>query len=402
MSLRDITDPEAVRSAIEEFRSLGRNSFLAKYGFGRAREYFLIHEDDQFDSKAIAAAAHGVQFPHVGPLKADQFSGGDITVRRQLERLGFVVSGPERPVLETLNPDAPSVQVERERRADLRSRLIAAGGPSDVSASALNDLKIFYGGRGIWVDKATTAGVGGSTNGITVGLLHTGSTYADDLSEDSAIYHYPQTDQSGRDEAEIAATKAAARLVLPVFFVSYSRPRAPTRNVKLAWVQVWDDDQKWFYVRFAEHRPSEPPPSGHPETPFTVTAPRQLSSRISKARKRSAAFKFAVFDRYRPAECCVCGIQVTELLDAAHIVGVEHDGTDDPRNGLILCATHHRAFDANMFAISPTDLQVTTGKSLPSLDALGIKRVSLSTLAGRSPHIDALRWRWERWEHRSG
>ena len=75
---------------------------------------------------------------------------------------------------------------------------------------------------------------------------------------------------------------------------------------------------------------------------FTVTAPRELMSRTLKARKRSVTFKFAVFDRYRPAKCCVCGIQVPELLDAAHIVGVEHDGTDDPRNGLVFCATHHR------------------------------------------------------------
>src|ERR1700730_13214386 len=70
--------------------------------------------------------------------------------------------------------------------------------------------------------------------------------------------------------------------------------------------------------------------TGEPETPFVVTTPRQLMSRTSKARKRSAAFKFAVFDRYRPAGCCVCGIEVAELLDAAHIVGVEHDGANDP------------------------------------------------------------------------
>jgi putative restriction endonuclease len=93
-------------------------------------------------------------------------------------------------------------------------------------------------------------------------------------------------------------------------------------------------------------------------------------------------------------------MQVAELLDAAHIVGVEHDGTDDPRNGLIFCATHHRAFDANMFAINPTDLQVINGERQPSLDALGIERLNISTLT-RLPHIDALRWRWERWKYRS-
>jgi hypothetical protein len=242
MSLRDLTDPEAVRSAIEEFRTLGRDAFLAKYSFGPARDYFLIDDGELFDSKAIATAAHGVQFPGLGPLKADEFSGGEATVRRKLKQLGFVVTGPKYSETEALDPNASSVRTERDRRADLWSRLIAYHGSSDVSAKTLNDLKIFYGGRGIWVDKASTAAVGGSSNGVTVALLHTGSAYADDLFEDSVIYHYPQTQQSGRDQAEVDATKAAAKLLLPVFFVSSSQPKAPVRDVRLAWVQTWDDD----------------------------------------------------------------------------------------------------------------------------------------------------------------
>ena len=146
------------------------------------------------------------------------------------KNLGLTVTGPEQSAQETLDPNALSVQAERARRVDLWSRLIAARGQSGRSAATLNDLKIFYGARGIWVDKTTTAGIGGSSSGVTVALLQTGSTYADDLSEDSVIYHYPQTERSGRDLAEISATKAAATLLLPVFFVSYPRPRAPTRN----------------------------------------------------------------------------------------------------------------------------------------------------------------------------
>ena len=42
MSLTDLT-PEAVRQAIAEFDSLGRDSFLNTYGFGKARGYFLVH-----------------------------------------------------------------------------------------------------------------------------------------------------------------------------------------------------------------------------------------------------------------------------------------------------------------------------------------------------------------------
>jgi putative restriction endonuclease len=166
-------------------------------------------------------------------------------------------------------------------------------------------------------------------------LLHTGSSYADELSEDGAIYHFPKTEQPGRDIAEIGATKAASIWQLPVFFVSNARPKAPTRDVRLAWVQAWNDDQKWFYVRFGEYLPSELPPSGNPESTFAVTAPRERISRTSNSLRRSPAFKFAVFDRYQPAECCVCGVRVAGLLDAAHVVGVEHDGTDDPGNGLV-------------------------------------------------------------------
>lgn len=393
MSLGDLTDPRAVEAAIDEFRRLKRGPFLAKYKFGPARDYFLIDRGERFDSKAIAAAAYGFQFPQAGALKADEFSGGEATVRRKLEALGFVVTGP----VEVLDPREHSVRAEHDRRTDLWTRLASTGNPADVSATVLNDLRIFYGGRGIWVDKVTTAGVGGSPDGVTVALLHTGSAYPDDVSEDSAIYHYPVTDRTGRDRAEVTATKAAAALRLPVFFISPSRPNAAVRHVRLAWVAAWDDDQGWFFVRFGEHPPLEAPPSGDPATPFAITAPRATARRTLLARKRSPAFKFVVFERYRPAECCVCGLRAIELLDAAHIVGVEYDGTDDPRNGLILCATHHRAFDANMFAIRPEDSQIILGRRQSSLGALGIVRANLSFLS-RQPHIDALRWRWDRWK----
>jgi putative restriction endonuclease len=40
------------------------------------------------------------------------------------------------------------------------------------------------------------------------------------------------------------------------------------------------------------------------------------------------------------------------LLDAAHIVPVEHKrGTDEIKNGLSLCALHHRAFDHALIGV---------------------------------------------------
>lgn len=41
-----------------------------------------------------------------------------------------------------------------------------------------------------------------------------------------------------------------------------------------------------------------------------------------------------------------------DLLDAAHIIPVEHPkGTDETRNGLCLSALHHRAFDQGLIGI---------------------------------------------------
>jgi hypothetical protein len=54
MGLSDLTDRSAVLQAIAEYDQLGRESFLARYGFGPARSYFLLHNGKRYDSKAIA------------------------------------------------------------------------------------------------------------------------------------------------------------------------------------------------------------------------------------------------------------------------------------------------------------------------------------------------------------
>ncbi len=93
MSLSKLKDPEAVLAALREFDHLGRTAFLAKYKFGKSREYMLRDERtvNLYDSKAIVAAAYGHAFPDEGPLRWDNFSGGEATVERKLNDLGFEV-----------------------------------------------------------------------------------------------------------------------------------------------------------------------------------------------------------------------------------------------------------------------------------------------------------------------
>ena len=89
MALSDLTDPAAVEAALDEFDQLERDSFLDKYGFARARRYFLLRGGKRYDSKAIVGAAHGYQLGT--PLRAAEFSGGEETVANKLESLGFDV-----------------------------------------------------------------------------------------------------------------------------------------------------------------------------------------------------------------------------------------------------------------------------------------------------------------------
>src|SRR4051812_19169749 len=96
MALEDISDPDAVRSAIKEFKSIGQSQFLAKYGFGASRGWMLRDDDGQeFDAKAILGAAHGYQYPSLGPLPYSQFHGG-VPTASKLRELGFVVTEPDR------------------------------------------------------------------------------------------------------------------------------------------------------------------------------------------------------------------------------------------------------------------------------------------------------------------
>ncbi|MGY4532937.1 hypothetical protein ACVW0Y_002067 [Pseudomonas sp. TE3786] len=88
-----LRSPAAVQAALDEFSQLGRTRFLARYGFGKSRD-FLVRDPRtgiDCDSKAIVGVAFGKQFPDQGPLAAESFSGGEASVVPLLQQLGFNV-----------------------------------------------------------------------------------------------------------------------------------------------------------------------------------------------------------------------------------------------------------------------------------------------------------------------
>lgn len=285
---------------------------------------------------------------------------------------------------------------EFDYRMLLWEQLIEQGGPHSVKPQALRQLGIYGGAQGVWVDKSRTAELTPANTGVTVGLLHKGNVYVDDLSDEGILYHYPDTRRpESRDIGEIDATKAAGQLRLPVFVITQTSP-ASTRDVYLGWVHGWDDDSKLFLILFDDAPPHELLLEPSDDAPFELLEAHQSKLTIALTRPRQQRFRFLVFQRYGP-RCAVCGVEVPTLLDAVHITPRSEGGTDDARNGLVLCALHHRAFDANLFAIDPDTFEIVCDSGAHTLEQLRITRKNITHL-DHKPHYDALKWNWNQWE----
>ena len=75
-------------------------------------------------------------------------------------------------------------------------------------------------------------------------------------------------------------------------------------------------------------------------------------SRFSTSRwERDRKFRITVLDAY-DRRCAICRCDEEKLLEAAHIVAVSDGGSDNPENGICLCANHHIMFDKELIKIS--------------------------------------------------
>lgn len=283
------------------------------------------------------------------------------------------------------------INSEIARRKSLWEALLSAGGPRAVPPRLIRDLGIYGGAQGIWVNKEVTASVSDDGAGIAVGVLHNGFSYADDFSEDGLIYHYPKTNRvAGRDEAETTALRNAHRLQLPVFVITHSPITNARRDVRHGWVTDIDDASAQCLIQFQEVAPLAVFDQGSAD--FRLEADRAEIAQLAKRMKRSPRFVFEVGKRCG-WRCAVCNIELKCLLDAAHIRGVADKGSDDPRNGLILCKNHHAAFDQGLLNFHPDTgaVELATGLSTAQL------AITVDALPDTvRPHIEALRWRWER------
>lgn len=297
-------------ASLREHDERGRVGFLDAHGFGRSTSYYLQTQSRLYDAKAIAGVAYGYQFPDRRPLPHGKFNGGEAGANSVLRSLGYTVVDTK--------PD--TVDGERSWRLAVRDHIRAVHGDRAIEPGTLRDFGVYGGAQGIWVDSARTRSL--DERGITVGVLHTGLHYADDLTPEGVLYHYPHTKRPrARDQAEIAATKAAAEHRVPVFVISHPTPHAVRRHVHLGWVEGWDDNSELFLITFAASAPSELLDADHSDQrEFRLTGNRSaVRAAMSGVRPGQSRFKLQVFQRYG-SRCPLSGVTVPEMLEAAHLV----------------------------------------------------------------------------------
>lgn len=280
------------------------------------------------------------------------------------------------------------VNEEVDRRRAMLSHLRSS---AVVDAATIRLLDVYRGQAGIFADKEQTRSVL-SPRGIAVSFLHTGGSYADDLSDDGVIYHYPQTQRAGsHDEGEIESARTAFRLGVPVFVI-VPGDTAGERKVRVGYVEEYDDRAKLFLITFTEE--ILPLELNAEADPFSSTGEVALPT-LAKVRSRPNQKRFAadVLKRYGPS-CVVCEIDVAGLVAAAHLRPKKDRGSDDARNGLPLCANHHLALDAGMWRLDPAGNTIVSSPKT-SLKALRISRINLDHLANL-PHPDAVTWLWKK------
>jgi hypothetical protein len=117
--------------------------------------------------------------------------------------------------------------------------------------------------------------------------------------------------------------------------------------------------------------------------------------------KRDAAFRDVILSNYG-CSCAVTGLRFRHGIhieaEAAHIIGKDASGPDDPRNGLALSRTAHWAFDHGLFTLSD-DYEVLIhdhardgDQRLKSIFETEGKRILLPNEAFYRPHPSALAW----------
>lgn len=107
-----------------------------------------------------------------------------------------------------------------------------------------------------------------------------------------------------------------------------------------------------------------------PESELTrMPAPRRSIVQTIVKKVREQRFQRLVWRLYN-GKCAICGLQA-RLTEAAHIIPVGDDGSDELINGVMLCRNHHKAYDSGLIAIDENFKIIKNTRLISKLQAAG-------------------------------
>lgn len=139
MPISELNSRSAVLQAIDEFDRVGRDTFLAKYGYSAALKYRLRYKGKLYDSKAIAGVAWGLQLHNDGKRRPDSYQGGAQSSVPTLTKLNFEVIAEADPKLPNLRPGTVYSWQAVATKFGFKPRLFSIGGGM-LSCPSLNAL----------------------------------------------------------------------------------------------------------------------------------------------------------------------------------------------------------------------------------------------------------------------
>jgi hypothetical protein len=258
--------------------------------------------------------------------------------------------------------------------------------------------KIHRGERGIYRDLPKTRKFS-FENGICQSILDTGRKYDDILTDSYLTYYYPETSHKSRDLGEINSLKISQKYNIPIFVVLGSDEDTKTKEIRLGYVQSFNDTQKSFLISFIEDNKKIINPIENiieeqkEEIDILFDNIRQRKKTLSSNRNNNQPkFNFDVF-KYYQNQCAICDINY--FLEAAHIIPVKNRGADNKKNGIILCKNHHKAFDDMFFKINYQNYNIEILKE--NKVSLKILRDNINHLTNK-PGSMFLEWRYKNYK----
>ncbi len=226
--------------------------------------------------------------------------------------------------------------------------------------------------------------------------------YEDAITDDGFLsYKYRGTDPNHRDNVGL---RMAMETKTPlIYFVNLSPGQYMANypayilreNRALKEFTVALDEEKYLVTDGELNEISEP----------SEYYRRKYITTLVERRAHQQSFRLRVLAAYN-SKCCLCRLNHSELLDAAHIIpDTEPKGNPIVPNGLTLCKIHHTAFDVNIIGISPDyDIHIREdilheidGPMLKhGIQELNNRKIILPTSRKDYPDRERLDWRFEK------